>query len=103
MRKKIKPEWKPGNVKEILALLAILIAFTVPSFAQQRRSQPTKAPQKTAPVQPAPTFDTLLASDNYKIYGEVRGVGQLIRSGSVSELLEPVMKLAAPPKEFKTA
>jgi len=103
MRKKVKPERKPGNVKKILALLAILIAFTVPSFAQQRRAQPTKAPQKTAPGQPAPTFDTLLASDSYKIYGEVRGVGQLIRSGSVSELLEPVMKLAAPPKEFKTA
>src|SRR5262245_50413724 len=103
MRKLVKPERKPGKVELVLALLVILITFTVPSFAQQRRSQPAKGPQKTAPVQPTPTFDTLLAAESYKIYGEVRGVGQLIRSGSVNELLEPVMKLAAPPKEFKTA
>src|SRR5262245_38156262 len=103
MRKTVKPERKPGKADLLFALLVILLACTVPSFAQQRRPQPAKAPPKTAPVQPAPTFDTLLASDSYKIYGEVRGVGQLIRSGSVNELLEPVMKLAAPPKEFKTA
>jgi hypothetical protein len=53
-------------------------------------------------VEATPTFDTLLASDTYKIYVEARGVGQLIRSDSVNELLEPVLKLAAPPKELKT-
>ncbi|MGH9883135.1 MAG: DUF3352 domain-containing protein, partial [Pyrinomonadaceae bacterium] len=47
-------------------------------------------------------FDTLLAVDSYKIYGEVRGVGQLIRSQGVSDLIDPIMKLAAPPKEFRT-
>jgi hypothetical protein len=99
----VKPDRKPDLVRKILALLVMLITLTVPSFAQQRRTQPVKAPQKVAPAQPAPTFDTLLAADSYKVYGEVRGVGQLIRSGSVNELLEPVMKLAAPPKEFKTA
>ena len=103
MRKIVKPARKPALGKTILVLLVILITLTVPSFAQQRRTQPVKAPQKVVPAQPAPTFDTLLAADSYKIYGEVRGVGQLIRSGSVNELLEPVMKLAAPPKEFKTA
>lgn len=44
----------------------------------------------------------MLAADTYKLYGEVRSVGQLIRSNSVSEILEPIMKLAAPPREFGT-
>ena len=84
------------------AVLLLLIFFVNINFAiaQQKRTPPAKSPQK-AP-QPAPTFDTLLASDSYKIYGEIRGVGQLIRSSSVNDLLEPVMKLAAPPREFKT-
>ncbi|HEY6120261.1 MAG TPA: DUF3352 domain-containing protein, partial [Pyrinomonadaceae bacterium] len=36
------------------------------------------------------------------VYVEVRGVGQLMRSEGVKDLLEPVTKLAAPPKEFKS-
>jgi hypothetical protein len=32
----------------------------------------------------------------------VRGVGGLIRSSAVNDLLDPVMKLGGPPKEFKT-
>ena len=51
---------------------------------------------------PAPTFDTLLPADSYTFYVEVRGAGQLIRSNAVNELLEPVLKLAGPPKEFKS-
>ena len=54
------------------------------------------------PAKPALTFETLLAADSYKIYGEVRGVGQLLRSAGVNDILDPVMKLLAPPKEFKT-
>jgi hypothetical protein len=103
MTKILEPDDTTCKVKQLLGLLLILIALAVPSLAQQRRSQPPKTPQKTPAVQPAPTFDTLLASDSYKIYGEVRGVGQLVRSGSVNDLLEPVIKLAAPPREFKTA
>lgn len=82
-------------------LLPILLAAEPASG--QRRTNPSKAPPKPpASAQPAPSFETLLASDTYKVYGEIRGAGQLIRSTSVNELLEPVMKLAAPPKEFKT-
>src|SRR6059036_3425334 len=88
-----------------LQLLAIasLLATTSESFAQQKRT-PVKPARKVTATAPAitPAFDTLLATDSYKIYVEVRGVGQLIRSNSVNELLDPVMKLAAPPKEFKT-
>src|SRR3984893_8300513 len=82
-------------------LLVFFFVIATPSLAQQKRT-PAKGPQKTAPTaQPPLTFDTLLASDQYKLYGEIRGVGQVIRSSSVNELLEPIMKLAAPPKEFK--
>src|SRR6185295_6150040 len=60
-------------------------------------------PQPKAPVAqaPAPTFDTLVPAESYIIYGEVRGAGQLIRSSAINDLLEPVMKLASPPKEFR--
>jgi hypothetical protein len=44
----------------------------------------------------------LLAADSYRVYGEVRSVGQLIKSPSVNEILEPILKLAGPPKEFRT-
>ena len=74
----------------------------------QRR--PTASPEKPAAQAPAPkrlpapppTFDTLLAADSYRVYSEVRGVGQLIRSPAVTDLLDPVMKLGGPPKEFNT-
>ncbi len=84
-------------------LLLIFLVAAISVLAQQRRIPAVKGPQKVpAAVEPAPTFDTLLASDSYKIYGEIRGVGQVIGSSSVNELLEPIMKLAGPPKEFKT-
>jgi hypothetical protein len=79
---------------KVAASFALLLAVLVLSTpAQQKRPTP-----KTPP----PTFDTLLPADTYKIYGEVRGVGQLVRSNSVNEILEPIMKLAGPPKDFKT-
>jgi len=48
-----------------------------------------------------PTFENLLAADDYKVYGEFKNIGQLIRSPNVNEILEPIIKLANPPKEFK--
>ena len=84
-------------------VLSSLLMITV--AAQQKRQTPVKAPPKpvaTATPAQVPTFDTLLGTDCYKIYVEVRGVGQLIRSNTANEVLEPVMKLAAPSKEFKT-
>jgi hypothetical protein len=41
-------------------------------------------------------------ADSYTIYGEVRGAGQVIRSSALTDLLEPILKLSGPPKEFKT-
>jgi hypothetical protein len=89
----------------LLLCLALILAAGSDGLAQQKRqpAKPTRKPAANSSTQAnTPTFDTLLASDRYKIYVEVRGVGQLIKSSSVSELLDPVIKLAAPPKEFKT-
>ncbi len=82
------------------SMLLLLLALTAPVIAQQKR--PTPKPQPRAAPTPAPTFETLIPADSYTFYGEVRGVGQLIRSSALNELLEPVLKLSAPPKEFRT-
>src|SRR5262249_28909894 len=44
--------------------------------------------------------ETLLATDAYKLYGEVRNVGQLLSTGGAGEIVEPIIKLAEPGKEF---
>jgi hypothetical protein len=83
-----------------VALLLLLITLTTTAIAQQKR-QTTPKPQ-SKPAAPAPTFETLVPADSYLLYGEIRGVGQFIRSSSLNELLEPVLSLSGPPKEFRT-
>ena len=89
-----------------LISLAIAIAFlSSPLMAQRRPAGSPKRPPAATPAPrrapaPPPTFDTLLAADSYRVYSEVRGVGQLIRSPAVTELLDPLMKFGGPPKEF---
>src|ERR1041385_7044324 len=89
-------------LKSFLPLICLLSLFVLPqtSFGQQRRQPPRPSAKSNSSPQQI-TFDTLLGSGRYKVYADVRGVGQLIRSNSVNELLEPVMKLAGPPQEFK--
>ena len=86
-----------------VAALLLLTLLTATAVAQQKRQTPAKPQPKpaAAPV-PAPTFDTLVPAESYTIYGEVRGVGQLIQSNAINEALEPILKLAGPPKEFRT-
>ncbi len=85
-----------------IRLLLTLFLIAVPMTAQRRRPAAPKPAPPAKPAQPELTFETILAADSYKVYGEVRGVGQLLRSGGVNDIVDPVMKLAAPPKEFKT-
>jgi len=80
----------------------LLFALTAPVIAQQKKPAPKPPPRATAAPTPAPTFETLVPADSYTFYGEVRGAGQLIRSSALNDLLEPVLKLSGPPKEFKT-
>ena len=89
------------NLSKRIFLIAslLLLLTTVPTLAQQKQQTPAKPQPKVAPT-PAPTFDTVLPAENYSIYGEARNVGQLIRSNTINELLEPILKLAGPPNEF---
>jgi len=90
-------------MKIAIPLLLLLTLLTTPIAAQQKRQTPAKPqPKPAAAPAPAPTFENLLPADSYVIYGEVRDTGQLISSSALSDLLEPVLKLAGPPKEFKS-
>ncbi|MGI9066390.1 MAG: DUF3352 domain-containing protein [Pyrinomonadaceae bacterium] len=87
----------------LITLIGTVVLLASPVVAQQKRSTPPKKPAIRQAAQPIPTFDNLLAADSYRIYGEVRGVGALIRSQAVKDLLDPVMMLTAggPPKELR--
>jgi hypothetical protein len=89
----------------IVSSLILIITLAASAAAQQKRQAPARTQPQAAPTPlptPPPTFDTLIATDTYRIYAEVRSVGQLISSNSVNEILEPILKLAGPPKEFRT-
>lgn len=84
-----------------LAIFLLLITFIATATAQQKRqTTPKPQPKPAAAPTPAPTFETLVPADTYILYGEVRGVGQFIRSSALNDLLEPVLKMAGPPREF---
>ncbi len=88
---------------QCISLLLATVLLTSPVCAQRpatpaRISAPREAPLRA----PEPTFDNLLAADSYKLYGEVRNVGQLMSTGGVGEIVDPIIKLADPPQEFKS-
>ncbi|HLA12774.1 MAG TPA: DUF3352 domain-containing protein [Pyrinomonadaceae bacterium] len=87
----------PIPFNTLTAVLIVLSLLSSPLIGQTRRAN---APRNTRQSPVSPTFDNLLSADSYKLYVEVRGVGQVIRSVGVNDLLEPVIKLAAPPKQF---
>jgi hypothetical protein len=93
--------------KDLVSLFLAIVYLSTSSFAQQRRlpapRRPAQAtPSKPKPAAPPPTFDTILGDDNYRVYSEIRNVGQLLRSPALTDLLDPLIKLGSPPKEFKT-
>ena len=95
------------NVKSIGLLLLLVALLPVAATAQRRRPNPAKAPAATptptpTPIQAEPTFDNILAADSYTIYSEIRGVGQLLRSPSFTDIIDPILRVAGPPQEFKT-
>jgi hypothetical protein len=82
-----------------VSLLLAMVLLAAPICAQ-RPPAPAKAP--AAPRAPEPTFDNLLAADSYKMYGEVRNIGQLMSTGGLGEIVDPIIKLAEPPPQFKS-
>ena len=89
------------SIHHLITLLLVSLFVSSPLLAQQRRNAAPKKPAPAEIPEPPPTFETLLSADSYKVYCEIRGVGGLIRSSAVSDLLDPVMKIGGPPKEFK--
>ncbi len=92
-----------SQVTQLLSLLLATVLLAAPLCAQQPAA-PAKAPapREAAPRAPDPTFDNLLAADSYKMYGEIRNVGQLMSSGGLGEIVDPIIKLADPPQQFKS-
>jgi hypothetical protein len=92
---------------QLLSLMIVVVLLAAPLFAQ-RPATPAKPPARppaapqTATRAPQPTFENLLGADRYKIYGEIRNVGQLMGAGGVGEIVDPIIKLADPPKEFQS-
>ncbi len=81
--------------------ILIAIAFLVSPLRAQQPTPPTR----TAPprqTEADPTFDSLLAVDAYKLYGEVRNVGTLLSNGGAGEIVDPIIKLADPGPQFKS-
>ena len=103
MKSKI-PSVVSSQLTQLVSLVIAIALFAGPLWAQQPAAEPTKPspPGETAPRGPEPTFDTLLAADSYKLYGEVRNLGQLMNTGGAGEIIDPIIKLAEPPKEFKS-
>src|SRR5260370_21121365 len=97
------PSFIRSLATQLLSLLLTGVFLAGPITAQ-RPSAPAKAPAppQAAPRAPEPTFDNLLAADSYKLYGEVRNIGQLMSTGGVGEIVDPIIKLADPPQEFKS-
>src|SRR5438874_1706248 len=87
----------PG-IARLGSLFLVMALFTAPLCAQQ--TKPSVA--REAETKPAPTFDTLLSADSYVVYGEVRNLGQLLSTGGAGEIVDPILKLADPGKEFKS-
>jgi len=94
----------PYDLVQVVSLFVAMILFAAPLCAQQPTATPAtpaSQPQSAASTLD-PTFETLLSTDSYKLYGEVRNVGQLMSNGGLGEIVDPIIKLAEPPREFNS-
>ena len=87
------------RASRFVSTVLLLALFVSPLAAQQ--PAPAKLPAQTAVQPEAPTFDYLLSADTYKLYGEIRNVGQLLSNGGAGEIVDPIVKLADPGPQFK--
>jgi hypothetical protein len=94
------PSSNAFRVDRFFAVVIALALLAAPLRAQQPASAPGTAPPRQAEAEP--TFDSLLATDAYKLYGEVRNVGTLLSSGGAGEIVDPIIKLADPGPQFKS-
>lgn len=87
--------------RRLSLLLLIFFLFTISVPAQKRRGTPAKTPAPARALKPGPTLENLLAVDTYRVHVEIRGVGQLLKNSSFNDVIDPIIKLASPPKEFQ--
>jgi hypothetical protein len=88
------------NFPRITSIVLLLALFVAPLAAQQ--PAPVQRPAQTAArAEVPPPFEDLLSADAYKVYGEVRNVGQLLSNGGAAEIVDPIIKLADPGPQFK--
>ncbi len=75
-----------------LISLGLAMALLATPICAQRPSSTVRppVPREAAPRAPEPAFDNLLAADSYKMYGEVRNIGQLMSTGGVGEIVDPI-------------
>src|SRR5882672_11611298 len=98
----------PGTSVRLLTIqlisLGLAMALLAAPICAQRPSSTLRppVPREAAPRAPEPAFDNLLAADSYKMYGEVRNIGQLMSTGGVGEIVDPIIKLADPPQQFNS-
>src|SRR5437588_3384777 len=90
--------------KKFLSVFVATLLLATPLFAQRPTTPPAQpqAKREASPRVPDPTFETLLGADTYKLYGEVRNVGQMLSTAGASEIVDPIIKLANPPQEFQS-
>ena len=90
-----------NGFSRLISRVLLIAIFTGPAAAQQQ-VPPKPPPAQTATVNQAPAFDELLATDAYKMYGEIRNVGQLMSNGGAAEIVDPIVKLSDPGPQFKS-
>ena len=90
------------TLRSISFLLIVFFFFSTSATAQRRRGAAQKAQPAPPAQQPGPAFENVLATDTYRIYVEVRGVGQFLKTPSFTDVMEPILKVASPPRGFKT-
>jgi hypothetical protein len=88
--------------RKFLSVFMPVVLSATPLLAQRPATAPAKPPRETLVRVADPTFDTLLAADTYKLYGEVRNIGQLLSTGGAAEIVDPIIKLANPGQQFQS-
>lgn len=91
------------RMRSAVALLLSISFLAAQSLGQQPAPKPAvKSATQPQQVETNVSFETLVAADSYKVYGEVRSIGQQVRAGGLIELLEPARMMLGAPKDFKT-
>jgi hypothetical protein len=95
------PSPKTFRLNRFVSVVIATLLLTAPLRAQQTAPPARTALPRQTSTLADPTFETLLAADAYKVYGEVRNVGQLLSNGGAGEIVDPIIKLADPGPQFK--